>query len=91
MKTILQKLIKRPKLSFESIYYNKGFAADAFQFSLIEPQRNRNRKKRFQITKALKTAKRFASRVLYSSVLLFLFTFYFILFGTIKLFTITKL
>ncbi|MBK8365252.1 MAG: hypothetical protein IPL24_16745 [Bacteroidetes bacterium] len=48
MKTILLKLMNKETLSFESIYQNKGFAADAFQFSLIEPQRNRNRKKDFR-------------------------------------------
>ncbi|MBK6399894.1 MAG: hypothetical protein IPN61_01110 [Bacteroidetes bacterium] len=91
MKTILLKLMNKETLSFESIYQNKGFAADAFQFSLIEPQRNRNRKKRFQITKVLKTIKRTASRAFYSSVLLFWFSVYFVVHQTIKAFTLFKL
>jgi len=91
MKTILLKLMNKETLSFESIYQNKGFAADAFQFSLIEPQKNRNRKKRFQITKVLKTIQRLASRAFYSSVLMFWFSMYFIVHQTGRALTLFRL
>jgi hypothetical protein len=91
MKTILPKLMNKETLSFESIYHNKGFAADAFQFSLIEPQKNRNRKKRFKVTKVLKSVKRIASRAFYSSVLLFWFSLYFIVHQTGKALSLIKL
>ncbi len=91
MKSILLKFMKRETLSFESIYHNKGFAADAFRFSLIEPKKNNNRKKRFRISKSLKAIQRFSARSLYTTIVLFWFSFYFVVFGTIKLFTIAKL
>ncbi len=91
MKTNLLKFIGKGTLSFESIYQNKGFAADAFHFSLIEPQKNDNRKTGLRFSKAFKWIKRALARMTYSTVLLMWFSFYFVLFGTIKLFSLIKI
>ncbi|MBP9070276.1 MAG: hypothetical protein KBG47_12265 [Bacteroidia bacterium] len=91
MKTNLLKFNGKEALSFENIYQNKGFAADAYRFSLIEPQKNDNRKSGLRFSKVFKWVKRTLARMTYSTVLIMWFSFYFVLFGTIKLFSFIKI
>lgn len=91
MKTIVQKLISKKTLSFESIYHNEGFAADAFHFNLIEPKKNGNKKSRVSFSRITKAIRVTCGRMLYSTILLSWFSFYFVVFGTIKLFSLIKL
>ena len=90
MKTMITRAMKRQTLSFENIYQNKGFVADAFHFSLIDVQMNDESKKKPKTKRAL-NVKKFFSCALYSTVLLTWFTFYFVVFGTIRIFTMIKL
>ncbi|MBK7430945.1 MAG: hypothetical protein IPI62_08425 [Bacteroidetes bacterium] len=90
MKTNLLKFIGKGTLSFESIYQNKGFAADAFIF-IDRTTKNDNRKTGLRFSKAFKWIKRTLSRMTYSTVLIMWFSFYFVLFGTIKLFSLIKI
>lgn len=91
MKTIVQKLIGKRSLSFENIYHNEGFAADAFHFNLIEPKKNGNKKNRLSFSRITKTIRVTCGQMLYSTILLSWFSFYFVVFGTIKLFSLIKL
>ena len=91
MKTIVQKLISKRSLSFENIYHNEGFAADAFHFNLIEPKKNGNKKNRLSFSRITKSIRGTFARMLYTTILLSWFSFYFVVFGTIKLFSFIKL
>ena len=84
MKTGFYRLIHKDFLSFESIYHNKGFAIDAFRFSLIEPQKNKKRKKDSRVKNLFKATARHLSNATYVSVMFLWFSVYFVVFGAGK-------
>ncbi len=87
MKTSILKLANKRTLSFESIYQNKGFAEDAYHFSMIEPQKKERPKRNRKFINAINVLRIAISGTTFTLVLLLWFTFYFVVFGTIYAFT----